>query len=104
MALSSPVELAEYIGLTSVRQGLLREWAQFLSHHSLILGPVFTESAPPVDFDIRGLHELKQVGDALRLCNHRETMRPAVAAPAGLQPLNVATQILPDWLKENRRQ
>ena len=82
MALSSPVELAEYIRLTSVRQGLLREWAQFLSHHSLILGPVFTEPAPPVDFDIRGLHELKQVGDALRLCTTTSFIGvPAVAVP-----------------------
>ena len=86
IALSGPVDLAENIRLTSVRQGLLREWAQFLSHYPLILGPVFTEPAVPVDFDIRGLDELKRVGDALLLC----TATSFVGVPAVALPTHVA--------------
>jgi amidase len=78
----SPVDLAGYVRLTSVRQGLLREWAQFFSNYPLVLGPVFTEPVVPIDFDIRGPDELKRVGDALALCTATSfTGVPAVAIP-----------------------
>jgi amidase len=89
MAQSGPVDLSEYIRLTSVRQGLLRVWAQFLSRYPLILGPVFTERAVPVDFDIRGPDELKQLGDALLLC----TATSFVGVPAVAVPTHVADSL-----------
>jgi amidase len=103
MALSHPVGLAEYLRLTSFRQGLLREWAHFLSHYPLILGPVFTEPAVPVDFDIRGLDELRRVGDALRLCTATSFVGvPAVAVPThvvGRLPQGV--QVIASFYRED---
>jgi amidase len=103
MAMSSPVGLAEYVRLTSIRQGLLRDWAQFLSHYPLIMGPVFTRPAVPVDFDIGSLDNLKQVGDALRLCTATSFIGvPAVAIPthiAGGLPQGV--QIIASFYRED---
>src|SRR5262249_37548869 len=82
MAQLSPVDLGEYVRLTSVRQGLLREWAQFFSKYPLVLGPVFTEPVVLIDFDIRGPDEFRQVGDALALCTATSFAGvPAVAVP-----------------------
>src|SRR5262249_1260444 len=47
MALRAPVDLAGYLRLTAVRQGLQRDWAQYLARYPLVLGPVFTETAVP---------------------------------------------------------
>ena len=82
MAQFSPVDLAGYVRLTSVRQGLLREWAQFFSNYPLVLGAVFTEPDVPIDFDIRGPDEFRRLGDPLALCTATSfTGVPAVAVP-----------------------
>jgi amidase len=103
MALSSPVNLAEYVRLTSVRQGLLRDWAQFLSRCPLVIGPVFTRPAVPVDFDIGSLDNLKQVSDALWLCTATSFIGvPAVAIPthvAGGLPQGV--QVIANFYRED---
>ena len=52
MALRAPVDLAGYLRLTAIRQGLQRDWAQFLARSPLVLGPVFTETAVPIGFDV----------------------------------------------------
>lgn len=103
MAQSGPVDLPEYIRFTSVRQGLLREWAQFLSHYPLILGPVFTEPAVPVDFDIRGLDELRRVGDALLLCTATSFIGvPAVAVPTHVaEGLPQGVQVIARFYRED---
>ena len=85
MALQAPVDLAEYVRLTAVRQGIQRDWAQFLEQYPLLLGPVFTE--PPVEpgFDARGLEEHALVARAMRLCTASSFVGvPAVAVPTGL--------------------
>jgi amidase len=82
MALHAPVDLAEYLRLTAVRQGLQRDWAQFLARYPLVLGPVFTEPAVPLGFDVCGLEESKRVGTAMRLCTATSFVGvPAVAVP-----------------------
>jgi amidase len=82
MALRAPVDLAGYLRLTAVRQGLQRDWAQFLARYQLVLGPVFTETAVPVGFDVCGLEESKRVGTAMRLCTATSFVGvPAVAVP-----------------------
>jgi amidase len=103
MALRAPGDLAEYVRLTSVRHGLLRDWAQFLARYPLVLGPVFTEPAPPVGFDVSGLEELKQVGTAMRLCTATSFVGvPAVAVPthiAGGLPQGV--QVIAGFYRED---
>ena len=103
MALRAPVDLAEYVKLTALRQGLLRDWAQFLARYPLVLGPVFTEPTPPVGFDVRGLEEFKRVGTAARLCTATSFVGvPAVAVPthiAGGLPQGV--QVIASFYRED---
>lgn len=103
MALRAPVDLAEYVKLTAVRQGLQRDWALFLDRYPLILGPVFTEPTPPVGFDVRGLEEFKRVGTATRLCTATSFVGvPAVAVPthiAGGLPQGV--QVIASFYRED---
>jgi amidase len=79
------VDLAGYLNLTAVRQGLQRAWAQFLDRYPLVLGPVFTEAIVPVDFDIRGIEEYRHVARGMRLCTATSFIGvPAVAVPTGI--------------------
>ena len=83
--LRQPVDLAGYLNLTAARQGLQREWAGFLERYPLVLGPVFTESVVPVDYDIRGIEEHRRVSNGMRLCTATSFIGvPAVAVPTGL--------------------
>ena len=85
MARQTPIDLSEYVRLTAVRQGIQRDWAQFLERYSLLLGPIFTE--PPVEpgFDARGPEEHALVARAMRLCTASSFVGvPAVAVPTSL--------------------
>ena len=85
MAHQPPTDLSEYVRLTAVRQGIQRDWAQFLERYSLLLGPIFTE--PPVEpgFDARGPEEHALVARAMRLCTASSFVGvPAVAVPTSL--------------------
>ncbi len=85
LAKQSPVDLAEYVHLAAVHQGIQRDWMQLLERYSIILGPVFTE--PPVEpgFDARGESEHAQVARAMRLCTASSFVGvPAVAVPTAL--------------------
>jgi amidase len=85
MRLYRPADLEGYLGLTALRQGLQREWAGFLERYPLVLGPVFTLGAVPVDYDIRGPEEHRRLALGLRLCTASSFIGvPAVAVPAGL--------------------
>ncbi|EYF08256.1 amidase [Chondromyces apiculatus] len=85
MALQKPVDLATYVRLTAVRQGLQRDWAMFLARYPIVLGPVFTEPAVPVAFDVQGLDEHTRMGKAMRLCAATNLVGvPAVAVPTGV--------------------
>jgi amidase len=103
MARRPPVDLAEYVKLTALRQGLVRDWAQFLTRYPVVLGPVFTEPAPPVDFDVRGFEEFQRVGTAARLCTATSFVGvPAVAVPthiAGGLPQGV--QVVSSFYRED---
>ncbi|WNG43556.1 indole acetimide hydrolase [Archangium minus] len=103
MALRGPVDLAEYVRLTSVRQGLQRDWAQFLARYPLVLGPVFTEPAVPVGYDTHGLEEHARCANALRLCTATSFVGvPAVAVPthfAGKLPQGV--QVIASFYRED---
>jgi amidase len=86
MQLRQPVDLAGYLGLTAARQGLQREWAGFLERYPLALGPVFTEEAVPVDYDVRGIEEHRRVTLGMRLCTATSFIGvPAVAVPTGIR-------------------
>ncbi len=81
----APVDLAEYVRLTAVRMSLQRDWAELLSRYPVVLGPVFTEPPPPVDFDIAGDVEHERVALALRVCTATSFVGlPAVAVPTGV--------------------
>ncbi len=81
----APVDLAEYVRLTAVRMSLQRDWAELLARIPVVLGPVFTEPPPPVDFDIAGPEEHARVTIALRLCTATSFVGlPAVAVPTGV--------------------
>ena len=85
MARQTPTDLSEYVRLTAVRQGIQRDWSQFLERYSLLLGPIFTE--PPVEpgFDARGPEEHALVARAMRLCTASSFVGvPAVAVPTSL--------------------
>jgi amidase len=85
MERTPPVELAEYLRLTSVRLGLQRDWARLLHQYPLLLGPVFTE--PPVEpgLESSGNDGHERVARAMRLCTATSfTGFPAVAVPAGV--------------------
>lgn len=103
MAQRAPVDLAEYLRLTAVRQGLQRDWALFLARYPLVLGPVFTEPAVPVGADVQGLEESKRIGSAMRLCTATSFVGvPAVAIPthvAGGLPQGV--QVIASFYRED---
>ena len=103
MARLGALDLEGYVKATSLRQGLLREWSQFLSRYPLILGPVFAGPVVPVDFDIRGPKELEQIGEAMLLCTASSFVGvPAVAVPthvAGGLPGGV--QVIGDFYRED---
>lgn len=81
----APVDLAEYVRLTAVRMSLQRDWAELLVRYPVVLGPVFTEPPPPIDFDIAGPAEHERVTIALRLCSATSFVGvPAVAVPTGV--------------------
>jgi len=68
-ALRKPTELRGYLELTALRQGLQRDWALFFEAHPLILGPVLTEPAFPVDYDIAGPAEHEELTRSMCLCS-----------------------------------
>lgn len=85
MAQQAPVDLAEYIQLTAVHQGIQRDWAQFLEQSPLLLGPVFTELPVAPGFDALGAEENALVSRALRLCTASSFAGvPAVVVPTSL--------------------
>ena len=85
MARCGPVDLAAYVRLTAVRQGLQRDWAELLVRYPILLGPVLTEQAMPAGFDVQGLEEHARVSVAMRLCSATSFIGvPAVAVPTGI--------------------
>jgi amidase len=85
MRLSGPVRIEEYLRYTAVRQGVQRDWALFLDRYPILLGPVFTEPAVPVGFDVAGIEEHRALGRAMRLSVASTFVGvPAVSVPAGL--------------------
>ncbi|SIO42820.1 amidase [Singulisphaera sp. GP187] len=103
MALHGPVNLAEYVKLTAVRQGLLRDWSLFLDRYPLILGPVFTEPALPVAFETRGLDEFVRFETAVRLCRATSFVGvPAVAIPTHVASgLPQGVQVIAGFYRED---
>jgi amidase len=103
MAQQPPVDLAEYVRLTAVRQSIQRDWAQFLEQYSLLLGPIFTE--PPVEpgFDARGPEEHLLVARAMRLCTASSFVGvPAAAVPTSLvDGLPQGVQVIAGFYRED---
>jgi amidase len=103
MAQQPPIDLAEYVRLTAVRQGIQRDWAQFLEQYSVLLGPVFT--GPPVEpgFDARGAEEHALVARAMRLCTASSFVGvPAVAVPTSLvDGLPQGVQVIAGFYRED---
>lgn len=99
----APVSLAEYVRLTAVRFGLQRSWGELLARYPVLLGPVFTEPAPPVDFDIAGPDEHARVASALRLCTATSFIGvPAVAVPtAVVEGLPQGVQVIAAMYRED---
>ncbi len=80
-----PTDLAGYLELTAMRQGFQREWAQFFDSYALVLGPVFTMTAVPPDYDIKGFEQFREVTHAMRLCSASSFIGvPAVTVPVGI--------------------
>ena len=77
MQLRGPVDLAEYVGLTAVRQGLLRDWSLFLARYPIVLGPVFTEPAMPIGFETRGPGGVRALRDGGAAVHGHELRRRA---------------------------
>lgn len=85
MKARSAVELREYVGYTALRQGIQRDWAEFLHRYPILLGPVFTEPGITVGYDVAGQEEHEFVGRALRLCAASTFVGvPAVSVPVGV--------------------
>jgi amidase len=103
MQLRGPVDLAEYVGLTAVRQGLPRDWSLFLNRYPIVLGPVFTEPALPIGFETRGLEEFVRFGTAARLCTATSFIGvPAVAVPTHLAGgLPQGVQVIAGFYRED---
>lgn len=103
MQQQAPVDLAEYIRLTAVRQGIQRDWAQMLDQYSLLLGPTFTEQPVEPGFDARGSEEHALVARAMRLCTASSFVGvPAVAVPtAVVDGLPQGVQIIGGFYRED---
>lgn len=85
MSVHRPVDLAGYLALSSLRQRVQRDWAEFLERFPLVLGPVFTDEIVPADFDISGAEEYGRVVKGMRLCAATSFVGlPAVALPTGI--------------------
>ncbi len=84
IAEGNPADLSGYLDMTAARQGIVREWAEFLERYPLVLGPVFTDELVPPDYDIRGLDEYRRIVRGMRLCSATSFVGvPAVAVPIG---------------------
>jgi amidase len=80
-----PVALAEYIRLTSVCQGVRRDWATFMETYPLILAPTFSKASVPAGYDIAGPREHETIGRGLCLCAASNLVGiPSVAVPTGI--------------------
>ncbi|HUX37212.1 MAG TPA: amidase [Rectinemataceae bacterium] len=85
-SLRKPVDLAAYLGLTALRQGLLRDWAAFFVRHPLAIGPVLSEVSFPAGFDIAGPAEHERVTRAMWLCQATSFVGlPSVSLPLGIE-------------------
>jgi amidase len=83
--LARPADLAGYQGLIALRQGIQRDWVEFLSRAPLILGPVFSEPAALVDADIASLESHQRLIKGFGLCTVTSLLGlPALALPTGL--------------------
>jgi amidase len=85
MAKCPPVDLAEYLRLTSVCQGIRRDWAVFMGKYPLMLAPTFSKVSVPAGHDIAGPSEHEAIGRGLSICAATNLVGvPAVAVPTGL--------------------
>ena len=83
-ALRQPVDLAAYLGLTALWQGLRREWAQFMVDHPLLLCPVYLDPYARVGDDIESLESHRRVMHSMEPCSVTSFLGlPAVAVPTG---------------------
>ncbi|SOD63386.1 amidase [Streptomyces zhaozhouensis] len=85
MERAKPADLAEYLRLTGVWLGLRRSWAELMSRHELVLGPVFTE--PPIEpgLESTGPEGFERVTRAMRLCSATSLVGlPAVSVPGAV--------------------
>ena len=101
--LRQPVDLAAYLGLTALRQGLQRDWTAFFERWPVALGPVLTELSFPVGYDIAGPAEHERLSLSLCLCQATSFIGlPALALPVGLagnKPLGI--QIISGFWRED---
>ncbi|MFD8751307.1 amidase [Kitasatospora sp. NPDC059577] len=85
MRSTPPADAAGLIRLMGAWMNIRRSWTEFLHHHPLLLGPVFTE--PPVEpgLESRDQEGRDRVATAMRLCSVTSFVGvPAVAVPTGL--------------------
>ena len=103
MQLAQPRDLAGYLALTAARQGIQRAWAGFFERYPIVLGPVYTDRAPPPDGDIASLESHAACGRALGLCAVTSLLGvPAVSVPVLLhEGLPEAVQLIAGFYRED---
>ncbi|PRY37495.1 amidase [Umezawaea tangerina] len=80
-----PADLAGYLALTGVRQGIRRAWGELLDDRPLLLGPVSTVPSFAPDQESRDEEEFDRYSRAIALCSVTSLVGvPAVAVPTGL--------------------
>ncbi|MEE9278373.1 MAG: amidase family protein, partial [Dehalococcoidia bacterium] len=97
------LDLEGYMTALSTRHGIAREWAQFQEARPLILGPVSTLPPFPVGADLRGVDEMREIVDSMRLVVNVNLLGlPSVALPVGTaQGLPQGVQIIGPRFRED---
>jgi amidase len=96
------LDLAGYITGLSRRHAIAQAWSLFFTEHDILLGPVATQPAPPVGFDLGGPDNADTLWHAHRLVVTVNLLGlPALALPAGLNGIPMGVQLIGPRYREH---